>query len=52
MNLVESVKDSGGEAFIFSSMHVSGERECCCFFLLSVVLINCDFNLYTFVPNS
>ncbi|CAN7014740.1 unnamed protein product, partial [Brassica rapa subsp. trilocularis] len=28
VDLVESVKDSGGEAFIFSSMHVSGEREC------------------------
>ncbi|CAH2077758.1 unnamed protein product, partial [Thlaspi arvense] len=26
VNLVESVKDSGGEAFIFSSMHVSGEQ--------------------------
>lgn len=27
-NLVKSVKDSGGAAYIFSSMHVSGEREC------------------------
>ncbi|XP_056851555.1 protein PELOTA 1 isoform X2 [Raphanus sativus] len=26
VDLVESVKDSGGEAFIFSSMHVSGEQ--------------------------
>jgi len=26
VNLVESVKDSGGDAFIFSAMHVSGER--------------------------
>ncbi|KFK29276.1 hypothetical protein AALP_AA7G112300 [Arabis alpina] len=26
VNLVESVKDSGGEVFIFSSMHVSGEQ--------------------------
>lgn len=34
MNLVESVKDSGGEAFIFSAMHVSGERECCFFLML------------------
>lgn len=27
MNLVDSVKSSGGTAHIFSSMHVSGERE-------------------------
>ncbi|KFK42164.1 hypothetical protein AALP_AA2G219500 [Arabis alpina] len=26
VNLVESVRDSGGDAFIFSSMHVSGEQ--------------------------
>ncbi|CAI9091427.1 OLC1v1026460C1 [Oldenlandia corymbosa var. corymbosa] len=26
-NLVKSVKDSGGTTYIFSSMHVSGERE-------------------------
>lgn len=25
---MKSVKDSGGAAYIFSSMHVSGEREC------------------------
>ncbi|KAJ8447069.1 hypothetical protein Cgig2_022798 [Carnegiea gigantea] len=28
VNLVKSVKDSGGTAHIFSSMHVSGERKC------------------------
>lgn len=27
VNLVNSVKDSGGNVHIFSSMHVSGERE-------------------------
>lgn len=27
MNLVESVRDSGGEVKIFSSMHISGERK-------------------------
>lgn len=26
-NLVDSVKDSGGTVHIFSSLHVSGERE-------------------------
>ena len=26
VNLVESVKESGGEVKIFSSMHISGER--------------------------
>lgn len=41
MDLVESVKDSGGEAFIFSSMHVSGERECCFFYSYCCFLINC-----------
>ena len=36
VNLVDSVKDSGGTAHIFSSMHVSGERECSLFsFLLT-----------------
>lgn len=33
-NLVDSVKDSGGTALIFSSMHVSGEREYIHYFLL------------------
>lgn len=27
VNLVNSVKDSGGAVHIFSSLHVSGERE-------------------------
>lgn len=27
VNLVKSVKDSGGTVHIFSSLHVSGERE-------------------------
>lgn len=27
VNLVDSVKNSGGTAHIFSSMHVSGERK-------------------------
>jgi len=27
VNLVESVRDAGGEVKIFSSMHISGERE-------------------------
>lgn len=27
VNLVNSVKDSGGSVHVFSSMHVSGERE-------------------------
>jgi protein pelota len=29
VNLVNSVKDSGGDVHIFSSLHVSGEREYC-----------------------
>jgi len=27
VNLVNSVKDSGGSVHVFSSMHVSGERK-------------------------
>lgn len=27
VNLVDSVRDSGGDVKVFSSMHVSGERE-------------------------
>jgi stalled ribosome rescue protein Dom34 len=28
VNLVESVKEYGGTVHIFSSLHVSGDREC------------------------
>lgn len=42
VNLVDSVKDSGGTAHIFSSMHVSGERECNLF----VVCYMCWSNLF------
>lgn len=36
VNLVDSVKASGGSAHIFSSMHVSGERECNSAFIFSL----------------
>lgn len=28
VKLVEDVRDAGGEVKIFSSMHISGQREC------------------------
>lgn len=31
VDLTESVKSNGGEVFVFSSEHVSGEREFCSF---------------------
>lgn len=34
VKLTETVKESGGDVKIFSSMHVSGEREWLSFFLL------------------
>ena len=33
VNLVDSVKASGGTVHVFSSLHVSGEREYYCFLL-------------------
>ena len=37
VNLVNSVKDSGGSVHVFSSMHVSGEREFYCFHYFIIV---------------
>lgn len=38
VNFVNSVKDSGGTAHIFSSMHVSGEREYIFFSLIYILV--------------
>ena len=47
VNLVDSVRDSGGDVKIFSSLHVSGERKCATVFQLNVILLAsiCDTSL-------
>lgn len=44
INLVESVRDSGGDVKIFSSMHVSGEREYN--YNEQTILIECKLFIY------
>lgn len=48
INLVDSVKGSGGTAHVFSSMHVSGERE----FVLSSLAILFLILINTVIPSN
>ncbi len=36
--LVDSVKESGGEVKLFSSLHISGERKYFCIFLCQLLI--------------
>jgi hypothetical protein len=49
VNLVESVKEYGGTVHIFSSMHVSGDRECTTMLLWYALIIVLKVHNLTFV---